>query len=263
MIDETLLEAEEKMDKAVEVAKEDFAAIRTGRATRRCSTRSWSTTTAPRRRSTSWRRSTSPRRGSIVITPYDKGSLAAIEKAIRDCDLGVNPTNDGTVIRVAFPQLTEERRREYIKVATAQGRGRPGLDPQHPPARQGQRWTSSSKDGEAGEDDVRRAEKQLDDVTHKLRRADRRPAQAQGSRAARGLSVRRRIADATPTDRRPAPAGPGAARAGRAQPRRRHRPSAPRSAPWSWRRSTGSRAAVRRRRGRRDRHRGRTSWSRR
>ena len=72
-----------------------------------------------------------------VITPYDTSQLGAIEKAIRDSDLGVNPTNDGTIIRVVFPQLTEERRRELVKVARHKGEDGQGLDPQHPPARQG------------------------------------------------------------------------------------------------------------------------------
>ena len=120
MIDETLLEAEEKMEKAIEVAKEDFATIRTGtgergdvqQAHRRLLRHA-------RRRSSSSRRSHVPEARTIIITPYDKGSLRAIEKAIRDSDLGVNPTNDGNVIRVNLPQLTEERRKEYIKLARA------------------------------------------------------------------------------------------------------------------------------------------------
>ena len=74
-----------------------------------------------------------------------RARCAAIEKAIRDSDLGVNPTNDGAIIRVVFPQLTEERRKEFIKVAQHQGRGRQDLDPQRPPARQGRRSTSWSR----------------------------------------------------------------------------------------------------------------------
>ena len=107
---------------------------------------------------------TVPEARMAVIKPYDTSQLDAIEKAIRDSDLGVNPTNDGTIIRVVFPQLTEERRRELIKVARAQGRGREGRHPQRPPPRQG-RARPHRKDGEAGEDDVRRAEKELDDLT--------------------------------------------------------------------------------------------------
>ena len=72
-----------------------------------------------------------------MITPFDKSAMRDIEKAIRDSDLGVNPSNDGNIIRVTFPELTEDRRKEYIKVAQDQGRGRQDLDPQRPPQGQG------------------------------------------------------------------------------------------------------------------------------
>ena len=107
-----------------------------------------------------------PEARMAVISPYDKGSLAAIEKAIRDSDLGVNPTNDGSIIRVVFPQLTEERRREYIKVA------RHKAEDARVSVRNIRRHAKDeldriAKDGEAGEDDVRRAEKELDETTHR------------------------------------------------------------------------------------------------
>jgi ribosome recycling factor len=102
----------------------------------------------------------------VVISPYDKGSMTAIEKAIRDSDLGVNPSNDGVVIRVAFPQLTEDRRKEYIKVA------RNKAEDARISMRNIRRHAKDTldkmvKDGDAGEDEVRRAEKTLDDLTHK------------------------------------------------------------------------------------------------
>ena len=92
--------------------------------------------------------------------------VQAVERAIRDSDLGVNPVDDGTVIRVAFPSLTEERRREFIKVA------RHKAEEARVSIRNVRRHAKDeldklSKDGEAGEDDVRRAEKSLDDLTHK------------------------------------------------------------------------------------------------
>jgi len=101
-----------------------------------------------------------------VITPYDKGQLAAIERSIRDSDLGVNPTDDGSVIRVSFPQLTEERRREFIKVA------RNKAEDARIAIRNVRRHAMGAlqklaDDGAAGEDEVRRAEKHLEDVTHK------------------------------------------------------------------------------------------------
>ena len=118
MINDILNEADGKMDKSVEATREEFAAIRAGRApTRACSARSSSTTTArptPLQQLASF---TAPEARIILIAPYDMGAMANIEKAIRDSDLGVNPANDGKVLRCVFPELTEERRKEYIKVA--------------------------------------------------------------------------------------------------------------------------------------------------
>src|SRR5215475_7772484 len=117
MIDDTLLEAEEKMEKAVAVAKEDFATIRTGRAHPSMFnkiTAEYYGTQTPVNQLASFHM---PEPRMVVVQPFDKSSMAAIEKAIRNSDLGVNPTNDGSLIRVVFPELSEERRRDYIKVA--------------------------------------------------------------------------------------------------------------------------------------------------
>jgi ribosome recycling factor len=102
----------------------------------------------------------------VIIQPFDKSSMAAIEKAIRNSDLGVNPGNDGVVIRVAFPELSEERRKEYIKVA----RGK--AEQSKVSIRNIRRHAKETldkmvKDSEVGEDEVRRAEKELDDLTQK------------------------------------------------------------------------------------------------
>jgi len=166
VIDETLLEAEEKMDKAVSVAKEDFAGIRTGRATPGMFSKihvDYYGTPTPVTQLASIQ---APEARMAVITPYDKSSLAAVEKAIRDSDLGVNPTNDGNVIRVVFPQLTEERRKEYIKVA----RGK--AEDAKVSVRNIRRHAKEAidkliKDGEVGEDEGKRAEKELDGFTAK------------------------------------------------------------------------------------------------
>jgi ribosome recycling factor len=100
-----------------------------------------------------------------VITPYDKSSLNAIEKAIRDSDLGVNPTNDGNIIRVVFPQLTEERRRELIKVARHKAEeGRISVRNIRRHAKES--LDKLAREGEVGEDDVARAEKDLEKITH-------------------------------------------------------------------------------------------------
>jgi len=101
-----------------------------------------------------------------VITPFDKSSMNLIERAIRDSDLGVNPSNDGVVIRVGFPQLTEDRRKEFIKVARAKA------EDARISVRSVRRHAKDAldkfqKDGDVGEDDVRRAEKALDELTAK------------------------------------------------------------------------------------------------
>ncbi len=166
MIDDTLLEAEEKMDKAVVVAKEDFATIRAGRATAAMFakiTADYYGTPTPVTQMAGFQVQDAR---LVVISPYDRSSMAGIEKAIRDSDLGVNPTNDGHVIRVSFPQLTEERRKDYIKVA------RHKAEEARVAIRNIRRHAKDTldklaKDGEAGEDDVRRAEKALQDVTDK------------------------------------------------------------------------------------------------
>ena len=116
MIDEALREAEQKMAKAVEVAKDDFAAIRTGRAHPQMFAgilADYYGSPTPLQQLAGFQ---VPEPRTVLISPYDKGAMAAIEKAIRDSDLGVNPGNDGAVIRVVMPQLTEERRKEYVKV---------------------------------------------------------------------------------------------------------------------------------------------------
>src|SRR5262245_19521792 len=105
------------MEKAVGVARDDFATIRTGRATTAMFNKvmvDYYGTATPVNQLAQFQ---IPEPRSVLITPYDKGAFAAIEKALRESDLGINPTSDGNVVRVNLPMLTEERRREYIKVA--------------------------------------------------------------------------------------------------------------------------------------------------
>ncbi|MEZ0076801.1 ribosome recycling factor [Planotetraspora sp. GP83] len=166
MIDETLLEAEEKMDKAVTVAKDDFAGIRTGRVTPSMFNKinvDYYGSPTPIQQLASFH---VPEARMVLLQPYDKGAMTAIEKAIRDSDLGVNPGNDGAVIRVVFPELSEERRKEYIKVA------RTKAENSRVSVRNIRRHAKEIldklvKDGEVGEDDVHRAVKELDDLTQK------------------------------------------------------------------------------------------------
>jgi ribosome recycling factor len=165
VIDDTLLEAEEKMEKAVEVAKEDFGTLRTGRATPSMFakiTAEYYGAPTPINQLASF---SVPEPRMAIISPYDASSLGAIEKAIRDSDLGVNPTNDGKIVRVVFPQLTEERRKELIKVAHHKAEeARVAIRNIRRHAKDA--LEKLKKDGDVGEDDVRRAEKELDDLTH-------------------------------------------------------------------------------------------------
>ncbi|WP_432931245.1 ribosome recycling factor [Microbispora sp. CA-135349] len=166
MIDETLLEAEEKMDKAVTVAKDDFASIRTGRVTPSMFNKinvDYYGSPTPIQQLASFH---VPEARMVLVQPYDKGSLNAVERAIRDSDLGVNPSNDGTVIRVVFPELSEERRKEYIKVARNKAEhGRVSVRNIRRHAKE--ILDKLVKDGESGEDEVHRAVKELDDLTQK------------------------------------------------------------------------------------------------
>ncbi len=164
MIDETLLEAEEKMDKAVQVAKEDFAAIRTGRANPAMFSKimvDYYGAPTPLQQLASI---AIPEARVVIINPFDRNSLHGVEKALRDSDLGVNPSNDGTVIRLVLPQLTQERRKEYIKIT------RHKAEEARVSVRNIRRRAKESldrlvKDGEVGEDEVVRAEKELEQAT--------------------------------------------------------------------------------------------------
>jgi ribosome recycling factor len=166
MIDEALFEAEEKMDKAVRVAHEELGGLRTGRAYASAFARMTldyygAQTPIPQLASVS-----TPEARMAIIKPYDASTLAAIEKAIRDSDLGVNPTNDGAIIRVIFPQLTEERRRELVKVAKGKGEdAKVSIRSIRRHAKD--RLDRLAKDGEVGEDDARRGEGELDKLTAK------------------------------------------------------------------------------------------------
>jgi ribosome recycling factor len=166
VIDETLFEAEEKMEKAIVVARDELGGIRTGRATPNAFARLivdyyGAPTPIPQLASVNI-----PEARMAVIKPYDASQLGAIEKAIRDSDLGVNPTNDGTIIRVVFPQLTEERRRDLVKVAHHKG------EEAKISIRAVRRHAKDAldklvKNGDTGEDEVRRAEAELDKTTSK------------------------------------------------------------------------------------------------
>ena len=114
--EETILDALEKMEKAVEHVQVQFTTVRTGRATPALVERllvEYYGSTVPLQQLAGFQ---VPEARQLLIKPHDRATLASIEKAIRDSDLGVNPSNDGVVIRINFPALTEERRKEYVKV---------------------------------------------------------------------------------------------------------------------------------------------------
>jgi ribosome recycling factor len=166
VINETLNEADQKMNKAVGVTREEFAAIRAGRANPSMFSKlvaEYYGTPTPIQQLASF---TSQDARTILIAPYDMQALPAIEKAIRDSDLGVNPSNDGKAIRCVFPELTEERRKDYIKVARSKAEeGRVSVRNIRRNAKQD--LEKLEKDGEVGKDDVTGAEKRLDGMTKK------------------------------------------------------------------------------------------------
>ncbi|HET9419489.1 MAG TPA: ribosome recycling factor [Nocardioides sp.] len=164
MINDILNEADGKMDKSVEATREEFAAIRAGRAHPSMFNKilvDYYGTPTPLQQLASF---TAPEARIIIVAPYDMGAMANIEKAIRDSDLGVNPANDGKVLRCVFPDLSEERRKEYIKVAKAKAEdGRVAVRNLRRTAKQ--HLEKMATDGEVGKDDVTGAEKRLDSMT--------------------------------------------------------------------------------------------------
>ncbi|MDN5641237.1 ribosome recycling factor [Rothia kristinae] len=166
MIEDSLTEARTKMGKAVDAAKEDFAAVRTGRANPSLFSSllvDYYGAPTPLQQLASFQ---NPEARTLLITPYDKSALNEIEKALRNSDLGANPANDGNVIRVVMPELTEERRREYVKMVSGKA------EEARVSVRNIRRHAKTEieklvKDGEAGEDEGARAEKDLEAVTKK------------------------------------------------------------------------------------------------
>jgi ribosome recycling factor len=166
VIDDTLLEAEEKMERAIAHAKEEFGAIRTGRASAALFSKIMvdyygTPTPLPQLASIGI-----PEARMVIIKPYDQSQIAAMEKAVRDSDLGVNPGNEGTQLRVVLPQMTEERRREMIKLARSKAEeARVAI--RHIRRKAKEELDRIVKDGETGEDEGRRAERELEELTHR------------------------------------------------------------------------------------------------
>lgn len=166
MIDEILLEAEENMDKAIDVAKDNFANIRSGQASAAMFANiavDYYGAPTPLQQLASI---SIPEPRTVTISPYDVSAKKDIETALRNSDLGINPTDDGKVLRINMPQLTEERRRDYVKLAkTRAEEARVTVRNMRRKAKD--LIDGAVKDGEVGEDEGSRAEKELDALTKK------------------------------------------------------------------------------------------------
>jgi ribosome recycling factor len=163
--EEILLEAIEKMEKAVEHTQTQFATVRTGRASPALVERlvvEYYGSDVPLQQLASFQ---VPEPRQLVIKPHDRATLTAIEKAIRNSDLGVSPSNDGISIRINLPPLTAERRKEYVKVVKNMAEdGRIAVRNIRREARK--QLDGSEKEGEISKDDLERAEKELEKITH-------------------------------------------------------------------------------------------------
>ncbi len=163
--EETLLEAMEKMDKAVEHVQGQFQSLRTGRAVPALVEKllvEYYGAPVPLQQLASIQ---VPEARSLLIRPHDNSTLAVIEKAIRNSDLGVSPNNDGVAIRLNFPALTEERRKEYVKVAKNMAEdGRIAIRNLRRDARK--HMEAAEKESVISADELERAEKELEKITH-------------------------------------------------------------------------------------------------
>ena len=166
-VDAVLEDCRDKMAKAIEHARGEFASIRTGRAAPALVEKfkvEYYGSDVPLQQLAGIQ---VPEAKLMVITPYDKGSLKAIERAIQNSDLGVNPNNDGAVIRLSFPPLTEERRKAMVKVAHGKAEeARVAIRNLRRSARKD--LEGFEKDGEISSDELDRAEKELERVTHEF-----------------------------------------------------------------------------------------------
>jgi len=163
VIADVLSDATARMQKAVDVAKDDFATVRTGRANPQLFQKimvSYYGTPTPLAQLASLQ---NPEARTLVVTPYDKSALKDIEQAIRDTpNLGANPNNDGNIIRVTLPELTEERRREFVKIVRSKA------EDARVSVRNIRRKAKDDLDalkGEVGDDEVSRGEKELEHIT--------------------------------------------------------------------------------------------------
>ncbi len=165
MIEDILLEAIDKMERAIEHVQSQFSSVRTGRANPALVDRllvDYYGAPTPLQQLAGFQ---VPEARTLVIKPHDRGSLGAIEKAIRESDLGLQPSNDGIIIRLTIPVLTEERRKEYVKVVKNMTEdGRIAIRNIRRDARK--QIETAEKNSEISKDDLERAEKELEKITH-------------------------------------------------------------------------------------------------
>jgi len=164
VIEDVLLEAIDKMERAVEHVQSQFSTVRTGRANAALVDRivvEYYGSPVPLQQLAAFQ---VPEARTLVVKPHDKGAITAIEKAIRESDLGLQPSNDGSIIRLTIPVLTEERRKEYVKVVKNMSEdGRVAVRNVRRDARK--QLETSEKNSEFSKDDLERAEKELDKYT--------------------------------------------------------------------------------------------------
>ncbi|HSK23555.1 MAG TPA: ribosome recycling factor [Egicoccus sp.] len=165
-LDDVVLDAEHRMDQAVEKVSQDFGSIRTGRANPQLLNRimvDYYGAPTPLQQLANF---AVPEPRILLVNPFDKGSVNQIEKAIRESDLGLNPATDGGTIRCVFPELTEERRRDFIKLAkTAAEDGKIAVRNVRRSARD--QMQKLEDGGDVGADEHDRYQKMLEDMTAK------------------------------------------------------------------------------------------------
>jgi ribosome recycling factor len=165
-VDSALKAAVEKMDKAISVLKDELAGVRTGRATPALLQRvvvDYYGTPVPIQQLASF---SVPEPRTLMISPFDRNAIAAMEKSIMSSDLGITPSNDGTVIRLSFPPLTEERRKELIKLVHHRGEeGRVAV--RNIRRHSKEELEKLEREGGISEDDLVRSEKELQKLTDK------------------------------------------------------------------------------------------------
>lgn len=164
MIDETLTEAKDLMERAIEATSEDFATVRTGRANPSLYSKAlvdYYGSPTPLQQLASFN---TPDARTILITPYDVSAMRDIEKALSDSEVGANPSNDGKQIRITMPELTEERRKEYVKLVKGKGEDHK-VSVRNARRKAKEAIEKAVKDGEVGEDDGDRGTKELEALT--------------------------------------------------------------------------------------------------